>query len=336
MLQRAKNCLLTLCASVCLSQAAMAGSVSVYTSLDEDEIPSYVAGAKKAMPDIDLKVLRLSTGDLGARILAESASPQNDVIWAWALTNVLDPRILALLEPYQPAAAKGLAPQFRAKDGKWFAITGYMEALCVNTDRLKAKGLPMPKSWDDLLDPRFKGEVLMPSPVSSGTGYVQISALLQRLGDDKGWAMLKGLDANVAQYTKSGSAPCKRAALGEFTVGASLVLAAVQSIKEGYPIKMVVPSHGGGYEIGASALMAGAKNKTDAKRVLDWMVSPEAAALYGKFKEIVTIPGHKPSDDLLKAGLPADVTKALYPVDFEKSTAEKRAILDRWQKSFNR
>ncbi len=319
-----------------MAKSAMAGTVAVYTSLDEDEIPAYVAGAKKAMPDIDLKVLRLSTGDLGARILAESANPQNDVIWAWALTNVLDPRVLALLEPYQPAAAKALAPQFRAKDGKWFAITGYMEALCVNTDRLKAKGLPMPKDWDDLLDPRFKGEILMPSPVSSGTGYVQISALLQRLGEEKGWAFLKSLDANIAQYTKSGSAPCKRTALGEFTVGASLVLAATQSIKEGYPIKMVVPASGAGYEIGASALMAGAKNKPDAKRVLDWMVSQDAAALYGKFKEIVTIPGYKPSTDLLKAGLPADVTKALYPIDFERSTNEKRAILERWQKTFSR
>lgn len=319
-----------------LSNAALAGTVTVYTSLDEDEIPSYVAGAKKAMPDIDLRVLRLSTGDMAARIIAESANPQNDVIWAWALTNVLDPRILALLEPYQPEAAKGLAPQFRDKDGKWFAITGYMEALCVNTDRLKAKGLPMPKDWDDLLDPRFKGEILMPSPVSSGTGYVQISALLQRLGDEKGWAFLKALDANVAQYTKSGSAPCKRTALGEFTVGASLVLAATQTIKEGYPVKMVIPSKGAGYEIGASALMAGAKNKTDAKRVLDWMVSPEAAALYGKFKEIVTIPGYKPSAELISAGLPADVTTVLYPVDFERSTREKRAILERWQKSFSR
>jgi len=322
--------------SAALMSSVFAGTVTVYTSLDEDEIPTYVAGAKKAMPDIDLKVLRLSTGDLAARILAESANPQNDVIWAWALTNILDPRVLALLEPYQPAAAKNLAPQFRAKDGKWFAITGYMEAFCVNTDRLKAKGLPMPKDWEDLADPRFKGEILMPSPVSSGTGYVQISALLQRMGDQKGWAFLKALDANVAQYTKSGSAPCKRTALGEFTVGASLVLAATQSIKEGYPLKMVIPSHGAGHEIGASALMAGAKNKADAKRVLDWMVSADAAALYGKFKEIVTIPGHKPSAELLQAGLPADITKALYPVDFEKSTAQKAAITEQWRKSFNR
>jgi iron(III) transport system substrate-binding protein len=124
--------------------------------------------------------------------------------------------------------------------------------------------------------------------------------------------------------------------LGEFTVGASLVLAATQSIKEGYPLKMVIPAHGAGHEIGASALMAGAKNKADAKRVLDWMVSPEAAALYGKFKEIVTIPGHKLSAELVQAGLPADITKALYPVDFEKSTSQKAAITEQWRKSFNR
>ena len=171
-MSRASRWYLSLLFSCLALPVAWAGTVTVYTSLDEDEIPSYVAGAKKAMPDIDLKVLRLSTGDLAARIMAEAANPQNDVIWAWALTNMLDPRILALLEPYQPAAAKNLAPQFRAKDGKWFAITGYMEAFCVNTERLKAKGLPMPKDWEDLADPRFKGEVLMPSPVSSGTGSV--------------------------------------------------------------------------------------------------------------------------------------------------------------------
>jgi len=321
---------------LCIASASWAGTVTVYTSLDEDELPTYVAGAKKAMPDIDLKVLRLSTGDIGARILAEASNPQNDVVWSWALTSMLDPRILELLEPYQPEAAKGLAPQYRAKDGKWFAITGYMEAFCINTERLKAKGLPMPKDWDDLLDPKFKGEVLMPNPVSSGTGYVEISALLQRMGDEKGWQFLKDLDQNIAQYTKSGSAPCKRAARGEFAVGASLLFSAMQVMKEGYPVKMVIPAAGAGFEIGASGLMAGSKNKADAKRVLDWMLSPEAGALYAQYKEIVTVPGYKPRPELLEAGLPEDISKALFTVDFEKSTKEKSAILQRWQKEFGR
>src|SRR5215831_3433891 len=143
--------------SFLLGGPAHAGTVTAYTALEEDEIAEYVAAAKRALPDVDLKVLRLSTGDLGARILAESANPQHDVIWGFAVTNLLDPRLHAL------------AASYRAADDKWFAATGYMAAFCVNNERLKAKGLPAPKDWSDLLDAKFKGEVVLPNPVSSGT-----------------------------------------------------------------------------------------------------------------------------------------------------------------------
>jgi iron(III) transport system substrate-binding protein len=323
-------------ASLWLTSSALAGTVTLYTSLDEDELPTYVAAAKKAMPDIDIKVLRLSTGDIGARLLAEAQNPQSDLIWSWALTSMHDKRITDLLEPYMPKGAESIPAQYRDKDGKWIATTGYMEAFCVNTERLKAKGLPMPKSWEDLANPAYKGEVLMPNPVSSGTGFVAISAILQRLGEEKGWALLSEIDKNMAEYTKSGSAPCKRAARGEYAIGASLLLGATQVIAEGYPVKMVIPAGGAGYEVSASALLAGSKNKAEAKRVFDWLVSPEAVALYAQFKEIVPLPGYKPRAELLKAGLPENVNDVLYPVDFAKSTADKTKILNEWTKRFAR
>src|SRR5438105_9121106 len=107
--------------SFLLGGTAQAGTVTAYTALEEDEIAEYVAAAKKAMPDVDLKVLRLSTGDLGARILAEASNPQHDAIWGWAVTNMLDPRVLALLEPYKAKGADKLASRYHAADDKWFA-----------------------------------------------------------------------------------------------------------------------------------------------------------------------------------------------------------------------
>src|SRR6266567_3548969 len=94
--------------TVALGGGAQAGPITVYTALEEDEIAEYVAAAKKAIPDVELKVLRLSTGDLGARILAEASNPQHDVIWGWALTNMLDPRITTMLAPYSPKGADKL------------------------------------------------------------------------------------------------------------------------------------------------------------------------------------------------------------------------------------
>jgi iron(III) transport system substrate-binding protein len=315
---------------------AQAGTVTVYTALEEDEIAAYLAQAKKDLPDIDVQVLRLSTGDLGARLLAEASKPRNDVIWGWAVTNMLDPRILALTEPYAAKGSGALAPAYKAKDGAWFAATGYMAAFCVNTEMLKAKNLPMPTSWKDLTNPVYKGEVVMPNPVSSGTGYMQIAAILQAQGAEPGWNFLKTLDKNVAQYPKSGSRPCKAARGGEFTVGASLAFSAMESIQEGYPIKMVIPTDGAGYELEASALMKTSSNQPDAKRFLDWTLSAKAAALYTNYKEIVTIPGAPQSKAAVAAGLPADLSKVLYPVDFAKSARDRSAILQTWQTSIGR
>jgi len=320
----------------CFAGVAQAGTVTLYSALEEDEIAAYVAAAKKSLPDIELKVLRLSTGDLGARILAEAANPQHDIIWGWAVTNMLDPRITALLTPYAAKGSETLPAQYRASDNGWFAATGYMAAFCVNTEVLKAKKLPMPTSWADLTNPVYKGDVVMPNPVSSGTGYLQIAALLQKNGTEAGWSFLRTLDANVAQYIKSGSRPCKAARQGEFAIGTSLAFAAMQSIEEGFPIKMVIPTDGAGYELEASALMKAAKNPTDAKRFLDWTLSAEAAKLYTKYKEIVTIPGTPQSEIAKKAGLPADLAQILYPVDFVRSAADREQILKTWQSAIGR
>ena len=123
---------------------------------------------------------------------------------------------------------------------------------------------------------------------------------------------------------------------GEFAIGTSLAFAAMQSVEEGYPVKMVIPSDGAGYELEASGLMASSKNKADAKRFLDWTLSASAASLYTKYKEIVTIPGVPQSKAAALAGLPADVSKVLYPMDFAKSAKERDAILGTWQKTIGR
>lgn len=309
-----------------------AGEITAYTSLEESEIADYLKAAKKDMPDLRVNVLRLSTGDLGARILSEGNHPRYDVIWGWALTNMMDPRVQALLQVYHPKGLERMPEQFKTKDGKWFAPTGYMAALCVNTDRLKRKGLPMPTGWTDLLNPIYKGEVVMPNPASSGTGYLQIVSILQGMGGEKGWDFLKQLNTNVAQYSKSGSRPCSMASTGEYAVGASSAIVAMQAVQQGYPVKMIIPKEGAGYELEANALSAGTTHQKDAERFLDWTISDDAARLYGKYKEIVGIEtaavAHQPTAE----GMPSDVKKLLFPMDFKQSMETRPATLARWQK----
>ncbi|TNF12985.1 MAG: ABC transporter substrate-binding protein [Rhodobacteraceae bacterium] len=323
---------------IALGMAAMASAegLTVYTALEEEEIAAYVEAAQKAMPDTEINVLRLSTGKLGARLLAEAGNPQADVIWGWAVSAMMDPQILEMLEPYAAKGVDVLPATFRSEDGKWFAPIGYMGAFCVNTARLEEKGLPMPTSWKDLENPAFKGEVLMPDPNSSGTGYLHVNAVLQSLGEEAGWAQLEAVDPNMAQYTSSGSKPCKSARVGEYTVGISLAFTAMQSIEEGYPLAMVFPEGGVGYELEASGLMASSDNKEAAKAFLDWTMSDEAIGLYQQYKALITVPGVDASQAAEAAGLPSDISTILAEIDFIEAAKNQTEVKATWKEKLGR
>ena len=328
--------LLCALALVVTCTAARAGEITAYTALEEDDVRVYLAAFSKAKPDIKVNVLRLSTGDLIARILAEKANPRHDVIWGTAVTQVSDPRILEMAEAYKPAGIDQVKAQFKDPAGRWFATTGYFAGFCVNTEVLKKNNLPMPTSWQDLLNPVYKGQIVMPNAASSGTGYLQIVSLLQMKGEEKGWAYLKELDKNIAQYIKSGSRPCRMAATGEYAIGVSFAFSGVKQIMEGYPIKLVIPSEGAGYEVEVNALMKTSKNKQDAKQFLDWLLTLDAAKLYGERAEMSSVPGAKATEAVLKAGLPADVSTVLYKMDFDASAKNKDRIVSDWKQRIER
>lgn len=319
-----------------LPGTADAGKITVYTSYEEDELASFLEAMKKDVPDVEVDVLRLSTGDLKARILAEASNPKHDVIWGWAATSMVDPRILAMIEPYTPAGIEKVPERFRDKDGRWFATTGYMGAFCVNNEIMTKEGLPMPSSWQDLIKPEYKGKLVMPNPASSGTGYLHIASILQMMGEEKGWAYLDELDKNIDQYIKSGSKPCNVASAGEFAIGLSFALRAIKNIDEGYPITMVIPSEGAGHELEANALMASSQNKEDAKKFLDWTLSKSAEEQYNKWKSIVTMQGRTMPEKFKKAGLPDDISTVLFEMDYAWAAANQERIVAEWQRRYEK
>ena len=327
---------LVLLAAMLLGFAVRAGEITAYTALEEDDVKVYLDAFAKAKPGIKVNILRLSTGDLTARILAEKANPRHDVIWGVAVTQMVDPRILEMAEVYRPPGVDKVNPQFKDPDGRWFATTGYFAGFCVNNEVLKKKNLPMPTSWNDLLNPVYKGQIVMPNAASSGTGYAQVVSILQMMGEEKGWQYLKELDKNIAQYIKSGSRPCKAAAAGEYAIGVSFAFSAVKQIMEGYPITLVIPKEGAGYEVEVNLLMKTAKNKEDAKQFLDWLLTLDAAKLYGERAEMSSVPGSKPTEAVLKAGLPADVSTVLWKMDFASSSKNKDRIIAEWKQKIER
>jgi iron(III) transport system substrate-binding protein len=306
-------------------------TVVVYTAIENEQITDYMKALNKTLPNLDVKILRLSTGDISARFMAEKDNMQAEVIWGVGATNQLIFKNAGLLEPYAPKGLEKIQPLFRDKANppSWVGIDIYMSAFCFNTEVGKKHNLPKPESWADLTKPVYKGHVVMPNPASSGTGYLSVASILQRMGETEGWKYLDALNVNMAEYTKSGSKPCKDAAAGERAIGVSFEYVALDMKKKGSPVEMVLPKEGSGYEMEANALTKkGAKNPA-AKQFLDWAISDEAMALYAKYFAAVGVAGFP-----VPEGLPKDISKVVYPNDFDWSAKNRDRILAEWSKRY--
>jgi len=242
-----------------------------------------------------------------------------------------------MLEPYKPAGWDKIPPRFKDPDYNWVAIDLYAAAFVINEKVVEAKKLPMPKGWKDLLNPAYKDMLIMPNPASSGTGFLQLSSILQMfdpdykdkpVADNKGWEFIKSLDVNMSQYIKSGSKPAKLTAAGEYAVGCSFAFVYSSLKRQGYPVVMVFPEEGVGYELEANALLKGARNPDAAKKFLDWAIGKSAMEQYAKFKLGVTYPGIPGPDDL-----PSLDTVNLAPMDFPWQSKHREEILETWQKT---
>jgi len=336
-----KSLLLVALAVLCLpaflsaggQKAAEVKQVVLYTALEEDETADYLALAKAEMPDLDIKWVRYSTGEVMAKLIAEKDNPQADVIYGTAVTELA--RVKDLFVPYKPKDFDKIGKEFKDPAGYWTAIDMYVAAFCVNKDRLAKKDLPMPESWADLTKPVYKGEVIMPNPASSGTGYLQVTSLLFmngiKEGREDGWDFLKKLHENIVEYTNSGSAPAKLASSGEVAVGISFSYRVAKQIADGFPVQMIFPAEGSGYELEANALIKGAKHLASAKRFLDWAISENAMKAYFKYKGVVTRTGVTAESTL---PLPRLEEMKLTPMDFAWSAANKTALVEKWSSLF--
>jgi iron(III) transport system substrate-binding protein len=307
--------------------------VSVYTALEADQIKAYKEAFEKANPDVEMVITRDSTGVITAKLLAEKSNPQADVVWGVAATSLLVLDNESMLMPYAPKGIEALKPIFRDSRNppSWVGMDVWAATLCFNTVEAAKKNIPKPESWADLTKAVYKGQIVMPNPASSGTGFFDVSAWLQMFGEQKGWEYMDGLHQNIGVYTHSGSKPCNLAGAGEYVIGISFEYRAAQNKQKGAPIDLVFPREGLGYDMEATAILKGAKNVDGAKKLADWSVTKDANELYAKNFAIVALAGvGKPLDSV-----PADFEKRLVKNDFNWAAANRDKILAEWTKRYN-
>ncbi|MFQ5622219.1 MAG: ABC transporter substrate-binding protein [Paracoccaceae bacterium] len=306
--------------------------LTLYCSAQEDWCQAMARGFEEAT-GIDVNMTRKSSGETFAQVKAESSNPKGDVWWGGTGDPHLQAAEEGLTEPYVTPMRPQLQPwsisQAESAGDRTIGIYSGALGYGYNTELLAKNNLPEPHCWKDLLKPEYKGHVQMANPNSSGTAYTTLATMVQLFGEDGGFDFMKALHKNINQYTKSGSAPIKAAARGENTIGIVFMHDAVKQAVTGFPIKVVAPCEGTGYEIGSMSIIKGARNLESAKKFYDWALSTDAQNLALGVKAF-QVPSNKGSKTSPSA--PDLSSIKLIDYDFKKygSSAERKRLLKKW------
>jgi iron(III) transport system substrate-binding protein len=272
--------------------AAPAGKVTVLCSPN----PAWCDAVREEFPKatgITVDFVRLSSGEALARLRAEAQNPSFDVWFG----GTGDPHIVAnetgLTEFYKPKAWDDLRPEFReAVAGKYIPLYAGILGWALNERLLKEKGLPVPRTWRDLADPRYRGLIAYPNPNTSGTGYTMLATIVQIYGEREAFELLRRIHRNVAEYTRSGAAPGLLAGRGEVAIGITFIHDAVDQVLKGFPITYNAAADGTGYEIGGLSLVKATRNRANAIAFIDWALTPEAQKLAAERGQSYQIPSN--------------------------------------------
>ncbi len=278
------------------------------------------------------------SGEALAQLIAEKENPKTDVWFG----GTGDPHLQAAEQGLSIEYKSPSLPQLHAWAQQQAQQSGFRTVgiysgplgFGYNTELIAKKKLAVPKSWADLLNPAFKGEVQVANPASSGTAYTMVATLVQLMGEDKAFDYLKQLHKNVSQYSRSGTGPIKAVARGESAVSISFVHDGPGEKINGFPVETITPSEGTGAEIGSMSIIKGARNLDNAKKFYEWALTPAAQEMAAAAKQF-QLPSNKSAKN--DARIPDFKKIKFINYDYAKygASAERRRLIAKWEKEVN-
>ena len=279
---------------------------------------------------IHVNFIRFSSGEALARIMAEKNNPRVDVLFGGPVETHIAGIKEGIFEPYKPPTFAALASRFKDPSGYWIGIADDPLVFMSNSKFLKENNLKPPTSWEDLLNPAYKGMIQMADARTSGTAVTRIFSIIEVFGRDenKAFDYMKKLRKNVQVYTKSGGGGTIPVGLGQAGAGIFFIVDALKTKQEGYDVVISFPKEGIGTSVEAIALLKGAKNPALGKKLIDWSTSQEMQNLYAKYK-INFVPAHP--EVKTEAGL-AEILKGakIFPIDEAWAGQNRKHVVDRW------
>lgn len=322
------------CAVACIAAMAAAScsspkqSIVVYSPHGPDVLKDYEAKFETTHPDVDVQWIDAGSQEVHSRIKAEQARPQCDVWWGGPSTLFMVAADEGLLEPYAPTWANSVMEEYKDPRNLWFGTFRSPLAILYNTRHYSREQVP--QTWDELLDPEWKGKLTFRKPLQSGTMRTFIGAMILRAPtEDEGIAWLKKLHESREAYMENPQLFYDHVKKQEDLVSVWLMPdIALQRERNGYPFDCVVPPQTPVLTEGI-AIVKGAPHMELAKKFYEFVTTPESLA--HQAHAYAKVPARS---DLDPATLPEWIASlAIDPmkIDWENFAANEKRWCDRWQ-----
>lgn len=307
-------------------------TLTIYSGLMQDHMIKAVDEFEKET-GIKVDSVRMSSGEILGRISAEKENPKASVWFGGPADGFIQAKEMGLLEAYESKNAKDIPTEFKDPENFWTGIyIGYL-GFASNAVLLKERNIEAPTSWEDLLKPEFKDQVISANPGSSGTAYTTLASVVQLMGEKEGLEYMNKLNNQIRTYTKSGTAPGRMVGQGEAIVGITFLHDGIKYQEEGMKdIVVTAPSEGTGYEIGAVGLIKGGPDNEAAKKFIDFVLTKEAQELgqtVGSYQFLTNPNAENPA-----AAKPIEDTK-LIDYDLKWAGEHRAELVEKWNKAVN-
>lgn len=255
--------------------------IVIWTSGEDYKNEAYLQGLQEKFPDYDITLEYVSSSTIAAKVIEEGENCSCDIICSEEY-GYLDKcgDNLATLDSFDFSI---FLDELVPESHKYTPEVKNGGCIIVNNKLLKDKDLPVPKCYDDLLDTKYEGLISMPSPTSSGTGYMFLRQLTNEWGEDKAFTYFEGLTKNILQYTESGSGPVNALVQGEAAIGLGMTSQAVTEINEGVDLGIVFFDEGSPYSMYGNAVLAKSANRPEVMEVFNYLATDLCKANNEKF-----------------------------------------------------